>query len=134
MMQDGLVTGYQLDRVFSGKTYGLVLGNYRILEELGNGGMGIVYQAEHLVMKRQVAIKVLPVDEECPASVRQRFYAEMRVLAELHHPNVVLAFDAGELPPPGPNMTGLVYLVMELVEGGDLEKHVAKHGPCGVAE
>jgi response regulator RpfG family c-di-GMP phosphodiesterase len=134
LVHDGLLTGYQLERLLSGKVYGLVLGNYRVLEELGTGGMGVVYQAEHLLMKRRVAVKVLPVDEECPVSVRQRFYGEMRVLAELHHPNIVLAFDAGELPPPGPSEPGLIYLVMELVEGGDLEKHVARTGPCGVAE
>src|SRR5712692_7633085 len=63
------LTGYQLSRVLSGKTHGLVLGNHRILDRLGSGSMGEVYVAEHLFMKRKVAIKVLPVDEDCPARV-----------------------------------------------------------------
>jgi response regulator RpfG family c-di-GMP phosphodiesterase/serine/threonine protein kinase len=134
LIQAGLLTTYQLDRVLSGNGHGLVLGSYRVLETLGSGGMGLVYLAEHTLLKRRVAVKLLPVDDECPAPVRQRFGAEMRVLADLHHPNIVLAFDAGEVDPPGPGLPQLVYLVMELVEGGDLEKHVLRRGPCSVAQ
>jgi response regulator RpfG family c-di-GMP phosphodiesterase len=134
LVQAGLLTPYQLDRLLSGTTYGLVLGGYRVLEELGSGGMGKVFLAEHGLLRRRVAVKVLPVDEDCPAALRQRFYAEMRVLADLHHPNVVLAYDAGEVPPPAPNMPGLSYLVMELVAGGDLDRYVSRRGPCPVAE
>ena len=133
LVQAGLLTAYQLDRALAGSTHGLVLGNYRVLEGLGSGGMGQVFLAEHRLMKRRVAVKVLPVDDDCPPSVRQRFYSEMRLLAELNHANIVLAFDAGELEPAGPNMPGLIYLVMEVVEGGDLEKLVVKNGPCDVA-
>src|SRR5205807_2427767 len=97
-----------------------VLSSYRVLEMLGQGGMGTVYLAEHRLMKRRVAIKVVPQDDGCPPVVRERFYAEMRVLAELSHPHVVMALDAGELPAEG-REPALVYLVMEYVEGGDLE-------------
>jgi response regulator RpfG family c-di-GMP phosphodiesterase/serine/threonine protein kinase len=124
-----LLTSHQVTRVLTGKTHGLLLGSYRVLDRLGAGGMGTVFLGEHVLMKRRVAIKVLPVDEDCPASVRQRFYAEMRVLADLHHPHIVLAFDAGELPPAGPNLPHLIYLVMELMPGGDLEEYVLDHGP-----
>jgi serine/threonine protein kinase len=128
-----LLTLFQLERVLSGQTHGLRLGNYRVLEELGKGGMGTVYRAEHRLMKREVAVKVLPVDDDCPDAVKQRFYSEMRVVAELYHPNITLALDAGELAgtresPPW------IYLVMELVDGGDLEKHVVKHGVCRLRE
>ncbi len=58
----------------------------------------------------------------------------MRVLADLHHPNIVMAFDAGKLPPPVPDMPTLHYLVMELVPGGDLEEHVVEHGPVPLAQ
>jgi response regulator RpfG family c-di-GMP phosphodiesterase/serine/threonine protein kinase len=159
LLQAGLLSPYQLDRIMAGSIHGLVLGNYRVLEELGRGGMGVVYLAEHRLMKRRVAVKVLPVDDDCPAAVRTRFFAEMRVLSELSHPNVVLAFDAGESPGDGA-LSGslrssaasagledsasrmplphsgppLLYLVTELVEGGDLEKYVVNHGLCSVSE
>ncbi|HZY87746.1 MAG TPA: protein kinase [Gemmataceae bacterium] len=134
LVQAGLLTEYQLGRVLSGSTHGLVLGNYRVLERLGAGGMGVVFLAEHRLMRRRVAVKVLPVDDDCPPALRQRFYSEMRVQAELCHANVVLALEAGEVLPPGPDMPSLVYLVMELVDGGDLEDYVVRNGPCPVAE
>jgi hypothetical protein len=127
-----LLTHYQFDRLLGDKAHGLVLGSYRVLKELGKGGMGVVYLAEHRLMKRRAAIKVLPVDENCHASLRQRFLDEMRILADLSHPNVVQAIDAGELPGHGPN-SPLLYLVTELVEGGDLEKHLARRGLAGVS-
>jgi hypothetical protein len=134
LVQAGLLTSYQLGRVLAGSTHGLVLGNYRVLDTVGGGGMGVVFLAEHSLMKRRVAVKVLPVDDDCPPSVRQRFYAEMRVLAELCHAHIVLAFDAGEVVPAGTSLPELIYLVMELVEGGDLERHVLDNGRCDVAK
>jgi hypothetical protein len=120
----GLLTAFQLDRVLAGQVHGLLLGNYRVLDQVGSGGMGLVYLGEHRLMRRRVAIKVLPVDDDLDLSVKQRFCAEMRLLAELRHPNIVQAFDAGELPSRGKNMPLLTYLVMEYVAGGDLEHHV----------
>ncbi len=133
LVQAGLLTSHQLERVLIGNTHGLVLGSYRVLDRLGSGGMGVVFLAEHRLLKRRVAIKVLPVDEDCPAPVRQRFFAEMRVLAELSHPNIVLALDAGEVRPDELTLPELVFLVMELVNGGDLEQQVCRDGPCSVA-
>ena len=130
LVQAGLLTTYQLDHVLAGSTHGLVLGNYRVLDALGSGGMGVVFLAEHSLMKRRVAIKVLPVDEDCPPAVKQRFYAEMRVQAELCHPHIVMAFDAGEVTPDDRSLQELIYLVMEQVEGGDLERYVLDNGPC----
>lgn len=132
LVQAGLLTNYQLERVLGGLAHGLVLGNYRVLDRLGSGGMGVVFLAEHCLMKRNVAVKVLPVDEDCPPSVRQRFFSEMRVLAELCHPHIVMAYDAGEVVPVDPTLPVLMYLVMELVEGGDLEHLVLEKGRCDV--
>ena len=129
----GALTAFQVDRLRGGSSHGLILGGYRVREELGKGGMGTVYLAEHRLMKRRVAIKVVPVDEECPAGIKLRFFSEMRLLAELSHPNVVFAIDAGEVPVER-GRTPLVYLVMELIDGGDLEKYAMKHGILGVAE
>ena len=134
LCQDGLLTNYQIERVLAGTTHGLVLGNYRVLDRLGAGAMGVVFLGEHVLMKRQVAIKAMPVEEDCPPALLERFYSEMRVLADLHHPNVVLAFDAGKLHPAGPNMPGLLYLVMELVVGCDLELHVINNGIVNIPQ
>jgi len=132
LVRAGLLTSYQLDRVLAGTTHGLLLGNHRVLNRLGSGSMGVVFLAEHTLMQRRVAVKVLPVDEGCPADLLERFCNEMRLLADLHHPNVVTAFDAGQLPGPGPGMPALLYLVMELVPGGDLEDYVIKYGPVTI--
>jgi serine/threonine protein kinase len=134
LVRADLLTDYQTRRILAGNTHGLILGNYRVMERLGGGSMGTVYMAEHLYMKRRSAIKVVPVDEACPAVVVERFYSEMRVLAELHHPNIVTAFDAGRLAPPTPDQPVLLYLVMELVEGGDLDRYVKAHGPVEVGQ
>jgi len=124
LVQADLLTSYQLDRMLAGTLQGLILGNYKVRERLGAGTMGVVFLAEHYLMKRRVAIKVLPVDDSCAQTLLDRFYSEILVLAELHHPNIVMAYDAGELLPSGPRMPALLSLVMEFVDGGDLEQHV----------
>jgi serine/threonine protein kinase len=134
LIDAGRLTKYQLDRVLSGATHGLVLGNYRVRDQLGAGAMGVVFLGEHVMMKRQVAIKVLPVDDDCPRLLLDRFYAEMRVLAQLQHPNVVMAFDSGKVESPTSDRPGLLYLVMEYVDGCDLENHVLEHGPLPIGK
>jgi serine/threonine protein kinase len=129
LVRADLLTTYQLDRVMAGTTQGLVLGNYRVLDRLGSGGMGVVFLAEHTIMKRRVAIKVMPVDRDCPVEHLERFYTEMRVHAALQHPNIVMAFDSGRLTSTDPSQPSFLYLVMELVDGQDLERYVHEHGP-----
>ena len=97
----GLLNEYQLKRLLAGQTFGLVLGNYRVLERLGSGGMGVVYKAEHVHMRRPVALKVLLTEDDDNTVFMQRFNSEMQALAVLHHPNIVLAFDAGEIAGAG---------------------------------
>ena len=130
LVQDAVLTSYQMNRVLAGTTHGLVLGNYRVLDRLGAGAMGVVFLGEHVLLRRQVAIKAMPLDDDCPPALLERFYAEMRVLADLHHPHIVLAYDAGKLPPGGPNAPGLLYLVMEYVSGRTL-RHIVDDGPLG---
>ena len=129
----GLVTKYQIERVLAGSTHGLVLGNYRVLDRLGGGSVGVVFLAEHLLLKRKVAIKVLTTDDDFPQSVLERFYGEMRVLAELNHPHIVAAYDAGVVPAGDPKQQTLHYLVMELLES-DLEQYVYDHGMVPLAQ
>src|SRR5262249_6516090 len=113
--------------IVAGGVHGLVLGSCRVLERLGGGSVGLVFLGEHLLLKRKVAIKVLPTDDDCPQSVLDRFYGEMRVLAELNHPHIVAAYDAGVLYPVEQKQQTLHYLVMELLET-DLEQYVYDNG------
>lgn len=130
---NGLLTPYQLKCILNGNTFGLVLGNYRIVDHIGSGGMGVVYRAEHVHMKRPVAIKVLYQEEDVNSVFLQRFKSEIQALAVLRHPNIVLAFDAGETQAPGDPPSVLRYLVMEFVAGLDLEQYVLEHGPLPIA-
>jgi response regulator RpfG family c-di-GMP phosphodiesterase/serine/threonine protein kinase len=133
LVAHGLLNEYQSRRVLAGQTFGLVLGNYRVLDRIGSGGMGVVYKAEHVHMKRTVALKVLAIDEdEARAEFLERFTSEMQALAVLRHPNIVLAFDAGEVEIPGGAGNVLRYLVMEYVQGQDLEQYVIQRGPLPV--
>jgi response regulator RpfG family c-di-GMP phosphodiesterase/tRNA A-37 threonylcarbamoyl transferase component Bud32 len=129
----GLLSKYQLERVLAGDTHGLVLGNYRVLDRLGGGSVGVVYLGEHVLLKRRVAIKVLPTDDGFPQSVLDRFYGEMRVLAQLDHPHIVAAYDAGAVAPQDRGVQTLHYLVMEILEG-DLENYVYDHGTLPVPQ
>jgi serine/threonine protein kinase len=131
---EGLLTPFQITRLIAGQTFGLVLGNYRMVERLGSGGMGVVYKAEHVHMKRAVAIKVLVTKEDRSSVYLQRFYSEMQATAVLSHPNIVLAFDAGEMAIPNSPDETLRYLVMEYVPGKDLEQVVLDNGPLPIAE
>jgi response regulator RpfG family c-di-GMP phosphodiesterase len=133
LIQAGHLTQYQLDAALAGTTHTLFLGAYRVLDRLGAGGMGVVLLGEHTLLRRKVAIKLVTVDDSFPPEILERFYAEMRVLAELRHPHIVLAYDAGQVPAAGPKQPVLHYLVMELIPGGDLEKYVCRVGPVSIA-
>jgi serine/threonine protein kinase len=95
------------------------VGEYEILGELGRGGMGVVYKAAHLRLRRIVALKMLPGGELAGDGYRARFLAEAEAVARLQHPNIVQIFDFGEWSdtaggPPVP------YFTLEYVEGGNL--------------
>ena len=92
---------------------GSSVGRYRIVREVGRGGMGVVYEAQDDRLERTVAIKVLAVDD-ADEQTRERFLREARAAAALNHPNVVGIHDAGEIE-------GRPYLVMEYVAGRSLE-------------
>jgi serine/threonine protein kinase len=128
----GLLTDYQARRVRDRQTFGLVLGNYRITDWIGSGGMGVVFKAEHVHMKRPVAVKVLLTEDEGHNAFLERFNGEMQALAGLNHPNIVLAFDAGEVDVPQRPGQVLRYLVMEYVPGQNLEQYVEGRGPLAI--
>jgi hypothetical protein len=116
------LTRYQATRLLTGKSKGLVLGKYAILEPLGEGGMGVVYKARHLGLNRVVALKVLPPELTIKQTALKRFRREVQAAAKLHHPNIVAALDAGEAK-------GVHFLVMDYVKGCDLSQWVKKNGP-----
>jgi response regulator RpfG family c-di-GMP phosphodiesterase len=133
LLAQGILTDYQMQWLLAGEPFGLVIGNYRVLDWLGSGGMGVVYKAEHVHMKRPVALKVLTAEVEGNAVFLERFTSEMQALATLHHPNIVEAFDAGEVVVPSEPGKSLRYLVMEFVQGVDLERYVTDKGPLPIA-
>ncbi len=126
LLRHGLLTEYQAGRIRSGRLHGLVLGNYRVLDRIGTGGMGVVYRGEHRQLRSPVAIKALhPSAEQSPRSLA-RFFLEARAVGRLKHPNIVAAIDAGEEPANGPENPAIPYFVMELVAGTDLERAAAE--------
>jgi serine/threonine-protein kinase len=125
LVERGLLTRFQAERLLMGRTAGFFLGQYRILEQIGRGGMGRVYKAEHRTMRRTVALKVLAPDLLQTDRAVELFLHEVRACAQLVHPNIVTAFDANETD-------GRYYLVLEYVEGPNLEQLVRKQGPLSV--
>ncbi|MBX9579226.1 MAG: protein kinase [Gemmataceae bacterium] len=124
-----LLTPFQADAVRDGNAGDLVLGHYRLLDVLGQGGMGTVYRAEHLQLRRQVALKVMARAVEGNQRLLNRFYAEARAVARLQHPNIVTCFDAGRVLRSGPGGAARDYFVMEFIPGQDLYAHVREKGP-----
>jgi len=134
LQEFALITEYQANRIEAGTIHGLILGNYRVLDRLGAGAMGVVFKAEHYRMRRQVAIKCLPLLPGQDKKLLMRFFTEMRAVAQLQHPNIVAAFDAGELAAKGQDTPTIHYFVMEYVLGEDLEQHVVNRGPLPIAK
>ncbi|MFN0128432.1 MAG: serine/threonine-protein kinase, partial [Verrucomicrobiales bacterium] len=90
-----------------------MIGDFVLLEELGRGGMGVVWRARQLRLEREVAVKILPGGDLAGSEARERLAQEAKATARLKHPNIVTIHEVGE-------DEGLPYLVMELIEGGTL--------------
>ena len=101
---------------------GRTLGDYRVLRRLGQGGMGQVYLAEQLSLKRNVALKILSADLAANATSLQRFRAEAEAVAKVTHANIVQVYATGEVE-------GLPFIALEYVEGRNLREFVVKKGP-----
>jgi WD40 repeat protein/serine/threonine protein kinase len=99
---------------------------YMILEELGRGGMGVVYKAKHLALRRMVALKMILNGSFADGEDRRRFLAEAHALARLQHPNVVQVYEVGE-------HRGQPFFALELIEGGTLAKRMTDK-PLSVTE
>lgn len=120
LISRSLLTKYQAKRLLAGNTAGFLLGGCRILDRLGEGGMGVVYLAEQTRLRRKVAVKVLPfrrADDE----VTRRFYREARAAAKLKHPNIVQVFDVDR---DGDTH----FILMEYVNGKNLSEIIKARG------
>lgn len=121
------LTKFQAELLWQGKGKSLVLGNYVLLDKIGQGGMGAVYKAEHRRMQRTVAIKTLPPALLKNPDAAARFQREVVAAAKLEHQNIVAAYDADQA-------NGAHFLVMQYVDGSDLSALVKKNGPLPVAQ
>src|SRR6516164_11690724 len=122
MIEKKVLTRYQADQLLAGRGEEcLVAGRYRILEKLGQGGMGAVYKAHDTQLDRDVAVKVLPAHSLHEADAIARFQREARALAKVSHPNIIQAYDNGA-------DKGRHFLVMEYVEGVNLSMILREQG------
>ncbi|MCI0642421.1 MAG: serine/threonine protein kinase, partial [Gemmataceae bacterium] len=122
------LTAYQINQIAQGKTKDLIVGEYLILERLGEGGMGQVFKARQLKnLQRTVALKVVRKDYVNNPRVIKRFKREISANGLLSHPNIVHAYDADEI-------NGTLFIAMEFVEGIDLSRLVKKEGPLQVLQ
>ncbi len=125
MIRDGVLTQFQAEQLLQGKWRRFSIGKYRVLERLGTGGMGSVYLCEHTLMRRRVALKVLPTAKADDPAALERFYREARAVAAVDHPNIVRAYDIDQ-------EDKIHFLVMEHVDGSSLQEIIKKTGPMDV--
>jgi formylglycine-generating enzyme required for sulfatase activity/tRNA A-37 threonylcarbamoyl transferase component Bud32 len=101
---------------------GQILGGYRVLEQIGTGGMGVVYVAQHELIGKRAAVKVLLPELSRDAAVVRRFFNEARAATQVRHPGIVEVFDFGHAA------DGSAYIVMELLQGETLSARVRRQG------
>ena len=119
LVREKILTEYQAKRFLGGKSHGMVVGRYAILDRIGSGSMGRVYKAHHLMMDRVVALKIIAPEIATNDRVVARFQREMKLVGRLDHPNVVRAFDADQV-------NKILYIVMEYVSGVSLSQRARK--------
>jgi serine/threonine protein kinase/formylglycine-generating enzyme required for sulfatase activity len=120
LINKGLLTRFQVEEIFADRGEQITLGNYTLLEPLGQGGMGSVYKAKHRTMNRVVALKLITQTHD--PKMRQRFQKEIDAVSKLNHPNIVTAYDASI-------EKDVCFLAMELIEGVDLSRLIRQAGP-----
>ena len=121
LIKDGTLTEFQARRLLGGKKC-LDFGRYALVDHIGQGARGRVFKARHRLMDRMVALKVFVPQQALAKNAVARFFREMKIVALLDHPHVVRAIDADM-------HDGCPYIVMEYLEGDDLEHVYARRGP-----
>lgn len=121
MVQEAVLTTFQAKQLLQGRWRRFIINNkYKVLELLGQGGMGSVYLCEQFLMRRLVALKMLPEEKLQQPGALERFMREARAVATLDHPNIVHAYDMDR------DEHGMHFMVMEYVDGVSLEVLVSK--------
>lgn len=121
LYQDGYLSYFQSKQLLAGRWRRFVIGKkYKLIELIGQGGMGAVYLCEHMSLKRPVAVKVMPEEKVKAPGALERFQREARAIAQLDHNNIVRAFDMG-------CDDGVHFMVMEYVDGVNLERLITKN-------
>src|SRR2546430_1070869 len=105
----------------------VVLGDYRLVKKLGQGGMGTVYKAHQISLDREVAVKVMSKELAGKPGFVDRFRREARLMAKLDHPHILRVYDVGEA-------LSYQYLAMEYVDGGTVDSWLRKHGKFSIAD
>lgn len=126
LIRERLLTNWQAGMLLAGRSK-FFLGKYKLLKELGRGGMGAVYQAEHVALGRMVALKIMsPHLMQQDRGAVARFEREIQAASALNHPNIVAAFDAG-------HVENTHFLVMEYVPGEGLDAVIRREAPLPVS-
>lgn len=123
----GWITAFQAKMLLEGDGAQLAFGKYRLLDKLGEGGMGLVYKAQDTKLGRLVALKVIRADYLNHPQALKRFDREAKAAAALSHPHIVTLYDADEI-------AGTRYLAMEYVAGADLGKALKAEGKLPLAQ
>lgn len=127
LVRRGWLTRYQADQINQGKIDSITIGDYVVLEQLGEGGMGLVYKVRHHRTKRIEVLKVIRQELKGVSKVARRFDREIEAASKLSHPNIVTAYGAG-------TAGEIDYFAMEYVDGMDLGQLVLKEGPLPVRD
>ncbi len=125
LVSKGLITAWQARQLLAGRNR-FFLGRYKLLDRLGKGGMGVVFRAQHAVMDRTVALKVMSPHLLTRSNAVSRFSREVKAAAALNHHNIITAFDAD-------CVGNTHFLVMECVEGRDLNSWLRAKGPFPIS-
>ena len=125
LVKAGKLTPYQAAAVYQNKSRGLLIGDYLILDKVGQGGMGMVFKARHRKLGRLGALKILPPSFTRDTAAVMRFRREFEAASRLKHLNLVAAFEAAE-------DRGVHFLVMDYVQGVNLDRVVGQQGPLTV--
>ena len=127
LLRRNWLTAFQISFLSQGKAEHLLLGQYILLDRIGEGGMGEVFKARQRNLDRIVALKVIRKESLDNPRVIQRFQREIRAAGQLSHPNIVHAYDADQL-------AGQYFIAMEYIDGADLAQLVKQSGPLQVAQ